>query len=230
MESYDDDRIVQRYAVATFLFGTGGWSTLLPNQNKSAANTSIYDNSELWSDLEMPPYDLHECDLLEAHYLFPDEPFEDLEGDDDFVYYGTEAYIADSSCDSNQTTKQIWFEKKGLKGSVPPELALLTQLETIDLASNDLSAIPSQLGLLSNLQALTLKGNPLLTGEIFTEVGLLSKLELLNLVATGLSGSLPSELGLLSQSLRLLHIDYTPLQGPIPSELGLLAQLEVLTL
>jgi len=74
-----------------------------------------------------------------------------------------------------------------------------------------------------------------LTGSIPSELGLLSDLKSLNLSnnshrgSIGLTGSIPSELGQLS-SLRVLHLDSNSLTGSIPSELGRLSSLKVLQL
>ena len=70
--------------------------------------------------------------------------------------------------------------------------------------------------------------NPLesneLTGSIPSEIGLLTSLNSLNFAINELIGSIPSEIGLLT-SLEELYLCYNALTGTIPSEIGLLTSL-----
>ena len=55
--------------------------------------------------------------------------------------------------------------------SVPPEIGLLTRLEHISFADNDLEGyVPSEIGLLNELKNLDLSGNPKLEGTLPAEV------------------------------------------------------------
>ncbi|CAB9514965.1 Leucine Rich Repeat [Seminavis robusta] len=127
--------------------------------------------------------------------------------------------------------QSIFMPKRGLEGSIPPELALLTTLEAIHWSRNDLkSYIPSSIFLeLTNLKQLDL-GHTMLSGTIPPTIGSLSNLIMLDFGYTTLSGKLPSELGRLT-NLELFFVDESPLiSGPIPSELGLLPNLRYLDL
>ena len=75
---------------------------------------------------------------------------------------------------------------------------------------------------------LELMGNGL-EGSIPVEIGLLSQLTRLNLSNNNLNGEIPSEIGLLSQ-LKTLQLYDGNLVGPIPSEIGILSQLDLLQL
>ncbi len=68
-----------------------------------------------------------------------------------------------------------------------------------------------------------------LSGTIPSELGSLSNLQLLSLSKNSLSGTIPSELGSLS-NLRGLYLDQNSLSGTIPSELGSLSNLRGLYL
>ena len=68
-----------------------------------------------------------------------------------------------------------------------------------------------------------------LTGSIPTELGQLTQLKVLNLYSNQLTGPIPTELGQLTQ-LQLLNLYWNQLTGPIPTELGQLTQLQVLNL
>ena len=114
-----------------------------------------------------------------------------------------------------------------ISGNIPPELGQLSELETLDVAHNQLSGrIPAELGDLSSLRSLNLAGNRLY-GEIPPEVSRLASLELLELAGNDLTGEIPAELGNLS-SLQKLNLRENEFGGRIPPELGQLASLAVL--
>ena len=95
------------------------------------------------------------------------------------------------------TTKEIeklTFNNADLHGTIPPEVARLDSLISLQLYTNRK-----------------------LNGMIPTEIGQLSRLETLYLQHTSLSGSIPSEIGNLV-SLREFHFDNTPLSGTMPNE------------
>ena len=71
---------------------------------------------------------------------------------------------------------RISLVKAQLNGFIPPELANLTHLRTLNLAQNELSgSIPSELGNLTNLRDLRLQSNEL-QGAIPSSLGNLRKL------------------------------------------------------
>ncbi|MYI07172.1 MAG: hypothetical protein F4059_07635, partial [Gemmatimonadetes bacterium] len=102
-----------------------------------------------------------------------------------------------------------------LIGSIPPELARLSHLETLNLERNTLSgSIPSELGGLRSLRTLVLGVNDL-TGSIPPELGDASSLEDLRLRRNELSGAIPPELGNLT-NLRRLGLNQNLFTGSIP--------------
>ena len=116
-----------------------------------------------------------------------------------------------------------------MTGPIPTELGTLSNLQELQLSSNQLTGpIPTELGTLSNLQELKLSSNQL-TGPIPTELGTLSKLEELVLTYNQLTGGIPTELGNLSL-LELLVLHDNQLEGEIPTELGYLSNLHTLDL
>ncbi|KAL7490391.1 hypothetical protein ACHAWT_000019, partial [Skeletonema menzelii] len=72
-------------------------------------------------------------------------------------------------------------------------------------------------------------GNNNLSGSIPTEIGLLKSLEYLYLYTHQLTGTIPSEIGLM-ENLTVLDLYNNQLNGTIPSEIGLMENLEKLDL
>ncbi|MDE2794381.1 MAG: hypothetical protein OXL34_06135 [Gemmatimonadota bacterium] len=116
-----------------------------------------------------------------------------------------------------------------LNGSIPAELANLTELEFLLLRDNRVSgAIPPQFGDLDALVTLDLANNRL-SGAIPPELGDLTSLGYLNLFRNRLRGPIPESLGRLS-ALTHLNITFNELTGPIPAALANLHELTVLNL
>ena len=134
----------------------------------------------------------------------------------------------DQSTNATRVT-EIRLGRKGLSGSIPADIAQLTDLRLLYLRDNELKGeIPTELGTLTNLKWLSLSDNQL-TGSIPIELGNLANLERLFLQNNKLSGPVPTELGNL-KSLRWLYLSHNELHGSIPSELGELPRLEWLHL
>lgn len=113
----------------------------------------------------------------------------------------------------------------GLTGSIPPVLAGLKGLQTLDLSRNDLTgSIPPELATMATLVSLQLNHNDL-TGTIPPELGQLSNLAWLNLRDNRLTGPIPEEMGYLTQ-LRELLLSNNQLTGTLPAPLSRL-QLEI---
>ena len=104
-----------------------------------------------------------------------------------------------------------------LRGAISPELRGLSHLTTLDLSANRFSgAIPPELGDLSPLTSLDLSGNQL-SGAIPLELGSLARLTSLDLGGNQLSGTIPDWLSDLSQ-LRSLYLNGNQLSGCVPDE------------
>ena len=124
---------------------------------------------------------------------------------------------------------EIILTDKSLTGTIPPELAKLTGLQSLHLYENQLTgSIPTEFGSLTALTDLRLYGNRL-SGGIPTEMGGLSRLVVLYLDDNQLTGPIPSELGSLT-NLRDLFLTGNRLTGGIPTQLGALSNLRFLNL
>jgi len=94
------------------------------------------------------------------------------------------------------------------------------------------STFPTELGLFTEMIDIFLSGpfdNQGLTGAIPSELGLLAKLRYLWLFGNQLTGTIPSEFGMLTE-LAELHLHGHRLNGTIPSEIGMLTELRSLLL
>jgi len=141
---------------------------------------------------------------------------------------GTECNWYGVTCSSGSVSR-ISLYNNSLGGSIPAELANLTNLTYLRLDYNSLSgSIPAELGNLTYLTQLGLHGNSL-SGSIPAELGNLTNLTQLLLMSNSLTGSIPAELGNLT-NLTHLYLSYNSLSGSIPSELGNLTNLTQLYL
>lgn len=143
----------------------------------------------------------------------------------------------------------------GITGTVPLELIALTRLQELhleQLGALDPFPFPEVVGLATNLTHISIRSSHVtgslptidhlskldelhlrelfMTGTVPTELGLLSKLDVLSLERSSLQGTLPSEVGLLT-NLRRMNVWIEPrISGGLPSELGSLTALELLNL
>jgi hypothetical protein len=139
---------------------------------------------------------------------------------------GSENYGVYCRSDGGSVNKLI-LSDNNLKGTLPWELGLLTNLEIIDLDFNDLEgSFPTDFSQRPSLKSLAIQGN-WWTGTIPTELGQLLSLTYLAMYSNQMTGTIPTELGQLL-ALTSLSIWYMPLSGTIPTELGQLVSLQSL--
>jgi len=116
-----------------------------------------------------------------------------------------------------------------LADMIPTEMGLMTSLEYLEFTSSVSGTIPSAIGLLTNLKALYVRQNSNLAGTLPTELVNLMVLDVLDLSKNQLTGTMPREMFLLT-SLKELYLSDNLLAGPFPTEFGLLTTLIRLTL
>lgn len=104
---------------------------------------------------------------------------------------------------------------------LPPEIGLLTDLEVLSLATNQLTRLPADIGQLAKLKELCVSENRLV--ELPPQIGQLVNLEILWLNDNVLGG-LPAEIRQLGK-LRNLHLQENRLTE-LPPEIGKLANLQ----
>ncbi|KAG7371730.1 two component regulator [Nitzschia inconspicua] len=152
-----------------------------------------------------------------------------FEGDSAFLSDVNECGWAGIRCNTVGCVTDIKFERNGLAGTIPTELALLTALAYLEMEEGETTGtIPSELGSLSNMYFLDLDFNRL-TGTIPTEIYQLTLLDTLDLNDNQLTGFIDSAIGNLLL-LDFFQIHNNQLTGTIPSEIGNLSRLSVLTL
>lgn len=226
-----DDRLVQRFALATIWISVGGanWNQDGWLTESNECGWGVAENVTCSRQLEIEGLDLD----LDFNALSGSIPIEiglmtqltllSLHGRNHLLgsipsQIGSLAQLRLLSLNSNQ-----------LAGSIPPELGMLTQLTSLVLHINQLTgSIPSQVGMLAQLAHLDMFGNQMM-GSIPSEVGLLIQLTLLGLYSSQLAGGIPSQVAGLSQLTRL-GLFNNQLSGSMPSELGVMTQLNWLSL
>ena len=130
--------------------------------------------------------------------------------------------------DDGQIT-HLLLTDNGLIGTIPPEIASLSHLESLHLGLNNLAGpIPPEIKYLKQLRSLELTYNAH-TGPIPPEIGDLETLEWFGAFGNKFTGEIPPEIGNLTQ-LQSLDLCYNKLTGPIPPEIGNLTSLKRLAL
>jgi Leucine-rich repeat (LRR) protein len=113
-----------------------------------------------------------------------------------------------------------------VRGEIPDDLALLTNMTSLELMLSDqmVGTIPSSLG--QHLTALTVLGlsENALTGSIPSTLGALTALTALDLSANQLTGPIPTEMGALT-AMTVMWLHDNALTGTIPTQLSAMTAL-----
>jgi len=178
LETYTDERILQRYALAVFYFALRGDEWL---------------QRDSWTN-----HDSHECDWFnlkgELGFTYED-------------YQGIRTPCEQGESGEDLVIRHLWLDSNNLNGTLPRELfTMLTSLKTLSLSFNlydDQQAVLYDETDENQVFSLFVDDmNPRTTtgfsGTIPTEIALLTELEALSLSANGLSGNIPTEVGQLS--------------------------------
>jgi hypothetical protein len=131
-------------------------------------------------------------------------------------------------CVGGSFRRQLILNNNNLKGSLPPELALLGEnLQELDLSFNSLTgAIPSEIARLTGLTRLVLQSNSLTGSAIPLEMSTLTRLSVFDVkLNRKLDGSLPPEMGAWTD-LHDFSVESTNMNGALPSAIGKWSNLE----
>ena len=132
-------------------------------------------------------------------------------------------------CNTNGAIVRLNLEESNVRGQLPADLGLLTELTTIRMWENAIQGtLPSALRRLTNLRELRLWDNRL-TGTIPPWIGELTALRLLELDINAFEGTIPSEIGLLT-ALTIVDLAPNNLTGTMPTALLQLTELRELLL
>lgn len=123
-------------------------------------------------------------------------------------------------CSRSETYQSIRNPSENLKGTLPPELAMIPSLWELTLDDNHIvGSIPSDYAKLSALDTLSLAANDL-TGPLPDFVFALEDLVYLDLANNSLSGTLPNNVSLTAPNLRQLFLEHNKIVGTIPTDFG----------
>jgi Leucine-rich repeat (LRR) protein len=113
-----------------------------------------------------------------------------------------------------------------LSGTLPTELGLLIRLKDVKLQNNDLvGSIPPQYGAWEDLDLLDLSKNQL-NSTLPTEIGMWASVTTLDFAGNRLTGSIGSQIGEWPD-LQIVSFDDNLFTGPLPTEVGTLKKLAV---
>mmetsp|Transcript_45461 Transcript_45461/g.110111 ORF Transcript_45461/g.110111 Transcript_45461/m.110111 type:complete len:665 (-) Transcript_45461:74-2068(-) len=223
------ERVLQRYALATLYFGTGGkdswlisnwlngdecargqeWQGLGCNDH-GEVRTLLRDNRGLSGELPA------EIGLLSA--------LENLIIKNEAQLTGR---IPDTLADLRELT-QLGLYKNDLTGSIPNLFETIVNLKYLNLEGNHLEgSIPSSIQQMTNLETIVLTGNKL---EGLVPVASLTdtKVKFLDLGHNQFSGNLDLVTSL--ANIEHLHLDHNKITGSIPATINSMTRLKSLTL
>ncbi|KAL8476871.1 hypothetical protein ACS0TY_029246 [Phlomoides rotata] len=131
---------------------------------------------------------------------------------------GFTSFLQGATCNNGRIYK-LALANLALKGTISPYLSNCTNLQALDISSNQLTGpIPPDLQYLVNLAVLNLSANHL-SGPIPQQLALCAYLNVIDLHDNQLSGPIPQQLGLLVR-LSVFDVSNNKLSGPIPTSLG----------
>jgi hypothetical protein len=201
---YSGDKKLQRYALATLYYSTGGnnwsdWSGWLSESNEcswqNGKNAWNCDGSGMLTSLDLQDQNLIGSIPPELTLL------------------------------SNSLVKLILSNNK-LYGPIPTQLGAMKFLNKLQMTRNDLTGgIPTEMGLMANLKILGLGRNRLI-GSLPNQWSKLQNLNTLGVERNSLTGTIPTSFGQM-ESLAIAH--FNSFSGQIPHELGGLVSISELS-
>ncbi|GAX22625.1 hypothetical protein FisN_17Hh006 [Fistulifera solaris] len=209
LPNYSDDRLIQRYALATIYFSTDGdgWARKT-GWLGDGYECKWYMRSSIGS-----------CDLV-GRIVSLNLDFNDIGGTIP-PEIGLLAHLKQLDLGGGPGRQ--------LSGSLPKEVGQLKMLKRLVLTGNRLTGtIPTEIGSLLDVEEIRINGN-LLRGTVPTEISNLRNVRIIDLSDNKLTGSIASSVRNLT-GLQSLLLDNNTFVGELPSEIGNLLGLQTLSL
>ena len=207
LDLYSDDRLLQRYALATFFYSTHGEDWFLQTN-------WLGDTNECYWYSRSPRLP---CDLS-GGFQNLELDYNNLNGE-----LPPELGLLSNSLERISLRGGPAFHTAG---TVPTELAYLTKMNYVNMRGNHFSgSLPSQLGQWTSLEQLHIADNRFtgtLPPSLFANAVNLTIMDISN---NRFSGSMPTEVGKLDSCQRL-NFENNMITGPIPTEIGDLRKLQ----
>jgi Leucine-rich repeat (LRR) protein len=148
--------------------------------------------------------------------------------DDECTWFGISCTEIEYGSDRGfqNTVTSIKLPYNGIKGIIPADLGILSQLEVFCLNGNKISGtIPESIGHWTDLERLELQFNGVMYGQLPNTIGNLHRLLYADFSSNEFTGQLPSSIGNWSS---ITHLDFSnnPLNSTLPSSVGLWTNLE----
>ena len=118
------------------------------------------------------------------------------------------------SCSLGSVITSLDLSHRNVRGPIPPEVMLLSELKIFSASGNSISSIPRQIGNLKKLKRLYLDKNAI-KGTIPKQLGKLGRVTDLSLNDNLLQGPIPKEMEDMG-ALRLLHLEGNNITGEVP--------------
>jgi len=205
---YTEDKLIQRYALATIFYSTNGNSWM---------------NSSMWLD------DGDECDRW--WQSIGGISCDSTTGGITSLGLGSNNLKGTIPPETGLLTSllELDLSENDLKGTIPTQVGKLASLEGLNLKKSKLTgSIPEVLANITTLKMLSLAENEL-TGSFVASIGKLSRMEDLMLFDNKLTGKLPDTISKL-QNMKSLNVRENQLSGSIPTGIGKLALVTELSL